>query len=254
MIVEASRFGLACRVYAPVYRQRVNPGGSGKLAYSDVLAAWRDYLAHDNHGRGVVLIGHSQGANILEQLIREQIDPSDDARDLLVSAILLGGNVTVEQGSDTGGSFEHVPACTEPEQTGCVVAYDTWDRTPPRRAAGAEDRVELCVNPARLEGGRAQVTPVFTWFAPEGLMPGEPRPPVDTIWISFPYKYAARCVTRGTRSWLLVEDVGPAGDRRPVVQGVLGPDAGLHAADVAIALQQLVELVHSQSDAWEAAH
>ena len=54
---------------------------------------------------------------------------------LLVSAILLGGNVTVAQGSDTGGSFEHVPACSAPDQTGCVVAYDAWDRTPARGAA-----------------------------------------------------------------------------------------------------------------------
>ena len=30
-------------------------------AYADVRAACRDYLKHDNKGRGVVFIGHSQG-------------------------------------------------------------------------------------------------------------------------------------------------------------------------------------------------
>jgi hypothetical protein len=259
-VVEASRFGLACRVYAPVYRQRTvyrDLDGSRKLAYSDVLAAWRDYMAHDNHGRGVVLIGHSQGAALLEQLIREQIDPSDEARDLLVSAILLGGSVTVEPGSDTGGSFEHVPACAARDQTGCVVAYATWDRTPPRRAVGGPTEEgpphQLCVNPAAPGSTTAApVTPVFTWFAPEGLMPGEPRPPVDTIWISFPHKYTARCVTRGASSWLLIRDRGGIADVRPRVRGVLKPDAGLHAADVNIALQQLVELVRAQGAAWRA--
>jgi hypothetical protein len=260
VIVQASRFGQVCRMFAPVYRQRTvySSGfdGSRKLAYSDVLAAWRDYLAHWNHGRGVVLVGHSQGARILEQLIREQIDPVDETRDLLVSAILLGGGVTVQQGSETGGSFEHVPACTARDQTGCVVAYNTWDRTPPRREAGgdiADERQRLCVNPAAPGSETAApVTPVFAWFAPEGLMPGEPSPPVDTVWISFPGKYTARCVTRGTRSWLLVRDVGPAGDKRPEVRPVLGPDSGLHAADVSIALQQLVELVRAQGAAWRA--
>jgi hypothetical protein len=32
---------------------------SHELAYADVLAAWRSYLANDNHGRGFVLVGHS---------------------------------------------------------------------------------------------------------------------------------------------------------------------------------------------------
>ena len=192
-------------------------------------------------------------------MIREQIDPSEDARDLLVSALLLGGSVEVDQGSDTGGSFEHVPACTAPDQTGCVVAYRTWDRTPPRRvtdvAADDPEQQQLCVNPAAPgDEGAARVTPVFTWFAPEGLMPGEPSPPVDTIWISFPGKYTARCVTRGARSWLLIRDVGPAGDRRPRVRGILDPDSGLHAADVSIALQQLVQLVVAQGAAWKASH
>ena len=35
--------------------------GSVELSGSRIVAAWRYYLAHDNHGRGAVLIGHSQG-------------------------------------------------------------------------------------------------------------------------------------------------------------------------------------------------
>ena len=30
---------------------------------ADVLAAWNYYLEHDNQGRGVVLVGHSQGGH-----------------------------------------------------------------------------------------------------------------------------------------------------------------------------------------------
>ena len=61
-------------------------------------------------------------------------------------------------------------------------------------------------------------------------------------------------MTRGARSWLLIENVGRAGDTRPVVRSVFGRDGGLHAADVAIALQQLVELVVAQGAAWKASH
>src|SRR5437764_7641958 len=69
---QASRFSQVCRVYAPMYRQLTitgifsNPGALGRgVAYEDVLAAWHKYLKRFNHGRGVVLIGHSQGSFLL---------------------------------------------------------------------------------------------------------------------------------------------------------------------------------------------
>jgi hypothetical protein len=46
------------------------------IAYLGLLASSKDYLAHDNHGRGVVLIGHSQGAALPIPLIRHEIDPN----------------------------------------------------------------------------------------------------------------------------------------------------------------------------------
>ena len=59
-------------------RSRAIGGGAtadaAAIAYGDVRDAWRDYLAHDNHGRGVVLIGHSQGAGMLTQLVKREID------------------------------------------------------------------------------------------------------------------------------------------------------------------------------------
>ena len=69
-----------------------------------MLGAWREYLARDNRGRGVVLIGHSQGTRMLRRLIREEIDPSPAARGRLVSAMLLGGNVIVRRGEVTAGT------------------------------------------------------------------------------------------------------------------------------------------------------
>ncbi len=75
---QFARFGSKCRSYAPLYRQvtlaglrtRLASGSAGAslaqgLQYNDVRDAWNYYLEHDNGGRGVVLIGHSQGSFIL---------------------------------------------------------------------------------------------------------------------------------------------------------------------------------------------
>ncbi|HST35954.1 MAG TPA: DUF3089 domain-containing protein, partial [Allosphingosinicella sp.] len=72
-VVQFARFASLCRPYAPLYRQATvrsigamfmgqDPIPIFNLAYGDVIAAWRHYLAHDNRGRPFVLIGHSQGS------------------------------------------------------------------------------------------------------------------------------------------------------------------------------------------------
>ena len=80
---QFARFGSQCKLYAPLYRQvtltalRANMSGKPMaadraLGYNDVVDAWNYYLEHYNQGRGVVLIGHSQGSGVLTQLIKER--------------------------------------------------------------------------------------------------------------------------------------------------------------------------------------
>src|ERR687898_919246 len=116
-LYQAARYSEHCRVFAPVYRQitlaglGLTGGGGGgtpemfETAYADVRNAWNNYLKKHNHGRGGVLIGHSQGTFNLTRLVQEEIDPKRKARKKLVSALLLGGNVTVRAGGDAGGDF-----------------------------------------------------------------------------------------------------------------------------------------------------
>jgi hypothetical protein len=260
-LAQAAQFENVCRVFAPMYHQVPVDGAAYhpnyELEYDDVLAAWRDYLAHDNGGRGVVLIGHSEGAFLLKRLIREQIEGSAAERRLFVSAILLGGDVTVANGSDTGGDFRSVRACRETGQTGCVVAYSSWDRTPPADASfeqASPGQHVLCVNPAALAGGSAPITPIFPWYASGGLVGTPSRRPVTTF-LAFPDLYTALCVQQGTRAWLLIERItSPLTDPRPTVQDVAGPSWGLHPADVNLTLGNLIELVRIQSNAWLAHH
>jgi hypothetical protein len=219
-ITQAARFSHLCRVYAPLYRQTTAYSsqyhGDPKLAYAEVPAAWKDYMAHYNGGRGVVLIGHSQGSFRLEQLIQEQIDNSPSTRRLLVSAILLGGDVVVADGSTNGGTFKHVPACTSLTETGCVVAYSSWSRTPPPDAslqdvsAGAKQQV-LCVNHAAPGSSRSTpITPIFAGINPQMIVPYGSKY-VVYHWIEFPGLYTARCVQKGTRAWTprLADQTGP---------------------------------------------
>ncbi len=253
-IIQAARFSQVCRVFAPLYRQTIRSDGKPALAYADVLAAWKDYLAHWNDGRGVVLIGHSQGAGVLEQLIRQQVERSPAERRLLVSAVLAGGDVVVPNRSATGGTFARTPPCTSPSEIDCVVAYSSSDRTPP--SYGGLEAVPkpssehvLCVNPAALGGGSAPITPIFAGYNSEGIVPpGSPY--LRYQWVEFPGLYSARCVREGSHAWLLVTRIHHRGDPRPTVQEVDQPSEGLHAADINIVLADLVALVRSQARAW----
>jgi hypothetical protein len=131
-------------------------------AYDSLLAAWKDYLAHDNHGRPVVFIGHAQGAAMLIKLLRSQIDPSAQLRQKMVSAIILGGNVQVAKGRDVGGSVRHIPTSASATETGCVIAYSTFASEPGRNTvvgrpagSGCQHRVGAG-HSARATGGLRQ--------------------------------------------------------------------------------------------------
>ena len=172
-LYQVARYSQVCRVFAPMYRQVTVPAlqsgnheSAGQLAtpLRDVRRAFADYLQHDNHGRGFVLIGHSQGSSVLRQLIAKDVARKPAVRARMLSAILLGGNVLVKRGRPAGGDFQHVPACRRATQLGCVTAYSTYDQPPPLnslfgRTTTPGDQV-LCVNPAALVGART-LDPIF---------------------------------------------------------------------------------------------
>ena len=116
-LYQAARYSQYCRVYAPMYRQGTLTSlngardADGNLAYGDVRDAWNEYLKKDNRGRGVVLLGHSQGSFVLRSLITKEIDARKAVRRRIVSAQLLGGNVAVKAGTGIGGDFRHIAAC-----------------------------------------------------------------------------------------------------------------------------------------------
>lgn len=266
-LYQAARYSQDCRVFAPMYRQvtvpfldRTGTETSADLAlpFRDVAAAFRDYLTHFSDGRGFILIGHSQGAFLLRELIAREIDPSATLRRRLVSAILLGGNVLVRRGSDIGGDFTHIPACHSDRELGCVIAFSTFDAPPPAdsafgRSPDHRDQV-LCTNPAALAGGSGLLDPIFPSapFAPGTLiglgisLVGVTQPMPATVWSSEPGAYRAECSSAGGADVLQVSPVGGAQTPHPSPT----PEWGLHLLDANIALGNLLTIVRTQARAY----
>lgn len=256
---QFARFAAKCRPYAPLYRQTTVAAMEGAatdpdpaMAYGDVLAAWRYYLAHDNQGRGVVLIGHSQGARHVTQLMADEID-GKPAQRLLVSAVILGGGVQTPIGSGAGGSFQHIPLCRTADQTGCVIAYSTYLASSPPgpqsafgQAAGP-GLADACVNPGELvDHGELNAELPTT---------GRVADMLGTTFVENPGMISAACATAGDRTYLAVS-IKPAGFGAVALSRALtdldgrAPGWGLHALDVNLALGDLVEIVGRQASAW----
>lgn len=288
---QAARLGETCRVFAPVYRQRtlaaLVAGLTGattttttvagqtpepRPGYVDVLDALRTYMATENDGRGVVLIGHSQGSGVLNQLLREEIDPNPDVREHLVAAYLAGSSVRVPEGADVGGDFAQIPLCRSEDQTGCVVSWAAYraDVPPPPGALFGRPRtgegMAACNNPAALDGGSAEVRSYFPsdpnasvlaslgqgggdaidWVSPEVAT-------VTTPFVTTPGLVSAECVERDGFSYLEVTvEADPDDPRADDIGGDLTPEWGLHLQDVNLVMGDIVELVRSQSAAWSA--
>jgi hypothetical protein len=266
-VAQISRFSQVCRIWAPMYHQRTESSllkGLGAdpqadaVAYDSVLSAWKDYLAHDNDGRPVIFIGHSQGAAMLIRLLASQIDPSPALRARTVVAILAGGNVTVPVGQMVGATFQRLPLCTSTSQTGCVIAYSSFPSQPPadsnfgRPGQGVSlqsgqtttNGVQVaCVNPAAIGGGTANLDPYFLTAT------STPAPPaVTTPWVTYPDLYASSCDSAGGATWLQVSTLTAAG--RPIVTEPLGPTWGYHLNDINLALGDLVNDVKAEESGY----
>jgi hypothetical protein len=247
---QAGRYAGTCRVFAPVYRQ-VTLSGLGSAteqdwarAYRDVRAAWRAYLKRHNRGRGVVLIGHSQGTFHLRDLLAKEIEPRRKQRKRIVSALLLGGSATTTE-------LDRFRPCTAPAQIRCVIAFSTYnDPAPPDAVFGRGDGA-ICTNPAALGGGEAPIDPVLPHepFAPgtpiaAGIAAlGFPIPESSATWLAFPDSYTARCVDDGATNVLVVTPRPGA----PTLSAWPAPTWGLHMVDANIALGDLERLVRRQA-------
>jgi hypothetical protein len=282
--LQFARFGAACRQFAPIYRQttltalRVASGGpqpagerlpQGVGGYNDVVDAWNWYMANENKGRGVVLIGHSQGAGVLARMIAAEIE-GKPAQQKLVSAILLGSAVMVPDGQDVGGTYKSIQLCRAEDQTGCVISYASFrDTNPPPASsrfgrAGQNGMVAACNNPANLKTGKGEPDP---YFLTQGFLNGSggatqpawatPAPNVTTPFVKVPGLVSTACVKKDGFSYLEMHVNADPKDKRTdelggEVMRATGPDLnwGLHLIDVDVSMGDLVRIVRKHAEAW----
>ncbi len=269
---QAARFASVCRVYAPLYRQMTlasiaafatgaDVTQPGMLAYRDVRDAWRHYLATWNKGRPFVLLGHSQGSLMIQQLIAREIETNPAVARRMKLAIIPGYNLLVPQGKLVGGTLKRTPLCSRPGETGCVMSWVSFrERNPPPRRgmfgyAEQPGMTVACVNPAR-PGSRNWEPLDSYWYARSTLpVPGGPirwstegAPP--TTYLRTEGLVSARCVNDGPRGYLSVRTNADPRDKRTdriggevAVLGMFLPGWGMHLADVALAQGDLVRLV-----------
>lgn len=276
---QAARFGSMCRVFAPIYPQvtLIGLGATAALqlkpvvdtAYDAVRTAWREYLARDNSGRGVVLIGHSQGTMMLRKLIREEIDGNAAVRNRLVGAFLMGGNVTTAAGSTTGGDFRNVPLCTRRGEFGCVVAFST-DIAPPVLSLFGNTDLDLisgligaptgpgmhiaCTDPGPLSGDTG----------PVGVTVPSDRYAFGIISVLMDYTTFPEALPTSASTWTVSKSRGVGGCedvnrhsmyriRLTVPQPINElPLFSTHLLDMNFGLDRLVSIAAQQSAAWRA--
>ena len=291
---QFAAFASVCRTFAPVYRQvtltalhaamtdsskaagagaLIRTHGDWTLAYEDVKGAWRDYLAHDNHGRPFILIGHSQGSLMLKRLVAEEIDGKPIAAKL-VSAILPGVAVLTPKGRDRGGDFKTLPLCRADTQTGCILSWASYrDRPGPPSDAlfGRSENPAMeaaCTNPARLAGGAAALDAVigFPWWIGGFVQYRQPQSgwsvsgrSLSTRFARIPGALSGQCVSAGGVSYLSVHvspapagSLGAAMTTPAVVGDAAYPEWGWHVMDIPIVQNDLLRLVGRQIRAWRA--
>ena len=278
---QLARFGARCRLYAPMYRQVTITALTGfltgrpipanpALAYDDVRDAWNEYLAHDNHGRGVVLIGHSQGSNVLTELIAREID-GKPVQSHVISAILMGTALQVPPGKDVGGAFKTIPLCHSASQLGCAIAYSSFraDSPPPANSLFGRGRpkdgtIAACVNPAAPGGGSGEEKAFFTAGTGEIAAEANPRvawitppKPIDTPFVEVPGLLTAECISDAHGVYLAITVHPTPGGARAndivgdlIIAGQVQKNWGLHLIDADLNMGNLVEIVGEESAAY----
>jgi len=280
---QFARFAAVCRPYAPLYRQvtltALRAGLSGHpvntdraLAYNDVKDAWDDYLARDNNGRGVVLIGHSQGSLVLAKLVSNEID-GKPIQSRILSVILAGYRLQVPVGKDVGGDFKSIPLCHSAGQLGCAINFASFraDSPPPAdaRLFGASTGPGLqaaCVNPTALGGGSGPLhaylgsgtEPVIA----DGVQPGpwtHPPKPISTPFVAVPGLLSAECRNDGSHNYLAITIHPTTGGARTntitgdvVIDGKPLKAWGLHLIDLNLTMGNLLGIVREEGRAYVA--
>lgn len=248
-LAQAGGFRETCALWVPLYRQitigmYLQPKDEREKglarAFEDVDRAFREYLASVDSKRKVVIVGHSQGGEMVIRLLRKYFDHDERMRERLVLGMPIGAEVEAPAGATKGATFANLPACTRPLETKCIVAYrthETGKAVDPDRWAPRAGNDTICVDPASLDApgtllSRAVFPVVDVWGGRARVAGLED---VTTPYAAQHDHYAAGC-TRGERGYAYL---GVDFHDRRFERGKLG----LHVLDMQLTQGDLVALV-----------
>jgi hypothetical protein len=258
---QVGPFHDVCNLYVPLYRQvtigtYIFGGKAGaeraEVAFSDVEDAFRHYMGQYNHGQRVVLIGHSQGADMIVRLLQQDFEHDALMRRRLLVALAIGGPVEVPAGRAVGGTFETIPLCTRPDELGCVVAFQSrvaGGKVPSPAFAPKPGNEIACVNPAAVGG-----TGVHPFLRSVFPVSRRSKPwltdaaGVETPFLMLRRFYTGECLAGPEGYHYLGVAAAPAtGDLRESAldlgASALNGTLGLHVMDFQFPMGDLVELV-----------
>lgn len=133
---QAAIFNSVARVFSPQIRQMSGFGylaaeketdgirvKAADIAYRDVRNAFRHYVRNYNPDlrRGIFLAGHSQGAEYLLRLLRDEFSVNTTVKKSLVAAYIIGMPVYKSVLKEID-----IPVCSSPDQIGCVITWQTY--------------------------------------------------------------------------------------------------------------------------------
>lgn len=152
---QATAFETAGNVFAPYYRQDNNSSVDrlnviAGIPTLDAVAAFDYYIKHFNNGRPFILVGHSQGATILNNLLSGYMKDHPEVLRKMVAAYVIGNPVT----DAYLAANPHLHFATGPDDTGVIISYNT------------EAPAVLVTNPV-LYGMVGRVINPLTWTTDE---------------------------------------------------------------------------------------
>jgi hypothetical protein len=146
---QATAFETVGNIFAPYYRQdNLSPINREEVIAGiptlDAVAAFDYYIQHFNNNRPFILAGHSQGSNVLSNLLAEYMADNPDVYSRMIAAYVIGYSVTPAYLADN----PHLKFATGPDDTGVIISYNTEaptvDGTNPVLST---DGIGLAINP-----------------------------------------------------------------------------------------------------------
>ncbi len=123
---QATAFDTIANIYAPFYRQNNSSAVNrwniiADIPTSDATAAFDYYIKHFNKGRPFVLMGHSQGATVLTNLLSGYLKNNPQVYARMIAAYVIGSPITPAFLQEN----PHLKFATGSNDLGVIISWNT---------------------------------------------------------------------------------------------------------------------------------